>query len=182
VVSRLSEQKGLDLLLDALPELIAAGGQLALIGTGERWLEDGFRAAAARYPGRVACRIAYDEASAHLLQAGCDALLVPSRFEPCGLTQMCALRYGAIPVVARTGGLADSVIDANEAAIRAGSATGIVFAPIDRTGFAAALRRAIAAYRDAPGWQAMQRQAMRADVSWHRPAADYAALYRRLAD
>ncbi len=182
VVSRLSEQKGLDLLLGALPELCAAGGQLALIGTGDAWLEEGFRAAAARYPGQVGCRIAYDEATAHLVQAGSDALLVPSRFEPCGLTQLCALRYGAIPVVARTGGLADSVIDANEAALRAGVATGIVFSPIDAAGFAAALRRTIAAYRDPPAWREMQRNGMRADVSWDRSARRYADLYRRLTD
>ena len=182
VVSRLSEQKGLDLLLGALPDLCAAGAQLALIGTGEAWLEDGFRTAAARYPGQVGCRIAYDEATAHLVQAGCDALLVPSRFEPCGLTQLCALRYGAVPVVARTGGLADTVVDANEAAVRAGAATGFVFAPIDPSGFAAVIRRVLAGYRDVPAWQAMQRAGMRADVSWDRPAQDYAALYRRLAE
>jgi starch synthase len=182
VVSRLSEQKGLDLLLGALPELVAAGGQVALIGTGDAWLEDGFRAAAGRHPGRVGCLIAYDEARAHLLQAGCDALLVPSRFEPCGLTQLCALRYGAIPVVARTGGLADSVVDANEAALRAGVATGLVFSPIDRAGFAAALRRTIAAYRDPPMWKAMLRNGMRADVSWARSAQRYADLYRQLID
>ena len=181
VVSRLSEQKGLDLLLDALPALCAAGGQLALIGTGERWLEDRFRAAAEHHPGQVGVRIAYDEATAHLLQAGCDALLVPSRFEPCGLTQLCALRYGAVPVVARTGGLADSVIDANDAALRSGGATGIVFMPVDQVGLAAGLRRTLAAYRDVPAWQAMQREGMRADVSWDRPAAQYAALYRSLA-
>jgi len=180
VISRLSEQKGLDLLLAALPELCADGGQVALLGTGEAWLEDGFRAAAARYPGQVACRIAYDEVTAHLIQGGCDALLVPSRFEPCGLTQLCALRYGAVPVVARTGGLADSVVDANEAALRAGVATGIVFSPISRAGFTAALRRTSILYRDAPTWRAMQRNGMQADVSWDRSAGRYADLYRQL--
>jgi len=182
VVSRLSAQKGLDLLLGALPELCASGAQLALLGTGDAGLEHGFREAAARYPGQIGCVIGYDEATAHLIQAGADALLVPSRFEPCGLTQLCALRYGAIPVVARTGGLADSVIDANEAAIRADVATGIVFAPIDAAGLAAALRRTIAAYRDAPAWRAMQRNGMTADVSWARSAERYADLYRRLTD
>jgi len=181
VVSRLSEQKGLDLLLGALPELCADGAQLVLLGTGDAWLEAGFRAAAARYPGQVGCTIAYDEATAHLIQAGSDALLVPSRFEPCGLTQLCALRYGAVPVVARTGGLADSVVDANEAAMRAGVATGIVFSPIDPSGFSAALRRTIAAYRDPPAWRELQRNGMRSDVSWERSARHYADLYRRLA-
>jgi len=182
VVSRLSQQKGLDLLLGALPDLCASGAQLALLGTGDAGLEAGFRAAVAQYPGQVGCVIGYDEATAHLIQAGADALLVPSRFEPCGLTQLCALRYGAIPVVARTGGLGDSVIDANEAALRAGVATGIVFSPIDPAGFAAALRRTIAAYRDPPAWRAMQRNGMRADVSWARSAGRYADLYRRLVD
>ncbi len=182
VVSRLSEQKGLDLLLDALPGLCAEGAQLVLLGTGDPWLQQGFAAAADRYPGQVGCIFAYDEPTAHLIQAGSDALLVPSRFEPCGLTQLCALRYGAIPVVARTGGLADSVIDANEAALRAGVATGIVFSPIDRAGLASALRRTIAAYRDAPAWRAMQHNGMAADVSWARSAQRYADLYRLLIE
>jgi starch synthase len=180
VVSRLSQQKGLDLLLHAVPDLCADGAQLALLGTGDAGLEDGFRIAAACYPGQVGCVIGYDETTAHRIQAGADALLVPSRFEPCGLTQLCALRYGAIPVVARTGGLADSVIDANEAAARAGVATGIVFSPIDTAGFTAALRRTIAVYRDVPTWRAMQRNGMQADVSWTRSAKRYAELYRQV--
>jgi starch synthase len=182
VVSRLSGQKGLDLLLGALPALCADGAQLALLGAGDAGLEHGFRDAAARYPGQVGCIIGYDEPTAHLIQAGADALLVPSRFEPCGLTQLCALRYGAVPVVARTGGLADSVIDANEAAIRAGVATGLVFSPIDGAGLAAAVRRTIAMYRDALTWRAIQRNGMQADVSWARSAQRYADLYRQLLD
>ena len=132
VVSRLTLQKGMDLLLEALPAVIGHGAQLALLGAGDKALEAAFAAAAARHPGRVAAVIGYDEALAHLMQAVVDALLVPSRFEPCGLTQLCALRYGAIPIVARVGGLADTVIDANEMALAAGAGTGVQFAPVTR--------------------------------------------------
>ncbi|MCE6949431.1 glycosyltransferase, partial [Cereibacter sphaeroides] len=106
VISRLSWQKGLDLLLEALPQLIAGGAQLALLGSGDSELEQAYAAAARKYPGQVGAVIGYVEALAHQIPAGADALLVPSRFEPCGLTQLCALRYGAVPVVARVGGLA----------------------------------------------------------------------------
>ncbi|USI71674.1 glycogen synthase GlgA [Sphingomonas morindae] len=181
VVSRLTWQKGLDLLLELLPDLLARGGRLVLLGSGEPGLEQGFRAAAEARPDRVSVRIGYDEARAHLLQAGADVLLVPSRFEPCGLTQMCALRYGAVPLVARTGGLADTVIDANPAALAAEVATGLQFAPVERPAFAAALARAFALFADRPAWDRIQANAMRADVSWTRSAAAYAALYRRLA-
>ncbi len=181
VVSRLTHQKGLDLLLETLPAILGAGGRLAVIGTGEPALEAGFRAAAEANPGRVAVLIGYDEARAHLMQAGADVLLVPSRFEPCGLTQLCALRYGAVPLVARVGGLADTVIDANPAALAAGVATGIQFAPVAAGALTIAIRRAIALYRDPPTWRRIQANAMTADVSWARPAAAYAALYRTLA-
>ena len=122
----------MDLLLASLPAVLGDGAQLALLGAGDKALEAGFAAAAALQPGRVATVIGYDEALAHLIQGGVDALLVPSRFEPCGLTQLCALRYGAIPVVARVGGLADTVIDANEMALAAGAGTGVQFAPVTR--------------------------------------------------
>jgi starch synthase len=177
VVSRLTWQKGLDLLLHALPDLLDLGAQLVVLGTGEPAIEHGFAAAAAANPGRIGCVIGYDEALAHLLQAGVDALLVPSRFEPCGLTQLCALRYGAVPVVARVGGLADTIIDANEAAIAAGVATGISFAA---GALRPALRRAATLWRWPERWQRLQVNGMTADVSWRRPAAQYAALYRSL--
>jgi starch synthase len=178
VVSRLTGQKGLDLLFGALPMLVEQGAQLALIGTGDPALERGFVHAAARHPGRIACLISYDEAKAHLLQAGVDALLVPSRFEPCGLTQLCALRYGAVPVVGRTGGLADTIVDANEAALRSGVATGFTFAPIEAGPFETALRQAIVAYRDPAVWKQIQGNGLKADFSWARPARQYAALYQ----
>lgn len=180
VVSRLSWQKGLDLLLEALPTLIGCGAQLALVGSGDPGLRDGFRAAAAANPGRIGCFIGYDEGLAHALQGGCDALLVPSRFEPCGLTQLSALRYGALPVVARVGGLADTVIDANEMAIAAGTGTGVMFSPPDRTMLESALTRTAALWTNRTLWTRLQGNAMRTDVSWTRPAARYAELFREL--
>jgi starch synthase len=179
VISRLSWQKGLDELLSCLDEILVLGGQLVVLGTGERGLEDGFAAAAAANPGRVGFVRGYDEALAHQMQAGIDALLVPSRFEPCGLTQLCALRYGAVPVVSRVGGLADTVIDANEAAIAAGAANGIQF---PEGGLRAALRRAGALWGQPAIWRRMQANAMAADNSWKRPAKQYAALYRELIE
>ena len=181
VVTRLTGQKGMDLLLEALPALLGHGMRLALLGAGEPGLEAGFRAAAAAHPGRVGIRIGYDESLAHLIQGGCDALLVPSRFEPCGLTQLCALRYGALPVVARVGGLADTVIDANEAALAAGVATGLQFAPTTAPALEAALARLAALWRDRSAWRTIQSNALHAPVGWGRSAMRYAALYRDVA-
>jgi starch synthase len=178
VVSRLSSQKGLDLLLHAVPRLLAQGAQLALLGSGERELEDGFRHAASAHPSQVAAVFGFDEALAHQIQGGCDALLVPSRFEPCGLTQLCALRYGAVPVVARVGGLADTIIDANEMALEAGVATGVQFAPVSQLMLEAALARTAALWRDKATWSRLQRNGMTSNVGWGRPAKQYAALYR----
>jgi starch synthase len=180
VVSRLTWQKGLDLLLDVLPTLLGTGAQLAVLGTGEPALEAGLAAAARSHPGRVGCVIGYDEGLAHLMQAGIDALLVPSRFEPCGLTQLCALRYGALPVVSRVGGLTDTVVDANEMAAAAGVGTGVMFAPPTREMLEAALLRTARLWHDRDLWFRLQQNAMRCDVSWKRPAARYAALFRDL--
>ena len=180
VVSRLSDQKGLDLLLQALPAFLAKGGQLALLGSGERVYEEGFAAAAAARPDAVGCIFGYDETLAHLIQAGSDFIGVPSRFEPCGLTQLCALRYGAPPIVSRVGGLADTVIDANEAAISAGVATGIQFSPSSVEALAYALDRAMDLMRDAPTMRRVRLNGMRANVSWRGPAEKYAALYRSI--
>ena len=181
VVSRLTWQKGMDLLLAAVPALLAAGAQLAVLGSGEPWIEAGLREAAFTNPGRVGCILGYDEAGAHLLQAGTDALLVPSRFEPCGLTQLCALRYGAIPVVARVGGLSDTVIDASPMALAAGAATGVQFQPPSSAMLEAAIRRTAALYHDHVAWRSMQRAGMATDVSWRLPAKRYAELFREVA-
>jgi starch synthase len=181
VVSRLSEQKGLDLLLAALPRLLAAGGALAVLGAGDAGLEADFREAAHADPDRIAVRIGYDEALAHRLVAGGDAILVPSRFEPCGLTQLYGLRYGTLPVVALTGGLADTVIPANDAAIRAGVATGLQFHPVTVGALGNALERLAALFAERAVWTRMQRNAMRQPVGWAASAPAYAALYESLA-
>jgi starch synthase len=178
VVSRLSWQKGHDMLLANLPALMARNTQLAMIGTGERQLEEGFLAAQEAYPGRVAVEILYSEDMAHLIQAGVDAFLVPSRFEPCGLTQLYALRYGAVPIVSRVGGLKDTIIDANEMALQAGVATGLQFAPPTSEALAIALRQAEYFFKDKETWRRLQINGMKTDVSWRHPAQRYAELYR----
>ena len=181
VISRLSDQKGLDLLLAALPNLIAKGGQFALLGSGDRLLESGFAAAAAGRADSVGCVFGYDEKLAHLIQAGADFIVVPSRFEPCGLTQLCALRYGAVPIVARVGGLADTVIDANVAATAAGVATGVQFYPPSVDALSYALDRALEISRDPAMTRRLRVNGMQTDVSWRGPAKHYAALYRAIA-
>ena len=180
VVSRLAGQKGLDLLVAALPELVRAGGSLVLLGSGDRTLEEAFVRAAAEHAGRVGVRLGYDEALAHRIYAGADAIIVPSRFEPCGLTQLYAMRYGALPVVARTGGLADTVIDANEAALRAGVATGFQFAPGSAAALTDAIQRASDCFGSQDLWAQMQRNAMRHPSGWDASAARYRALYDRV--
>lgn len=180
IVSRLTWQKGMDLLVEALDHLVEAGAKLAVLGSGDHPLEGALLGAADRHHGRIGVQIGYDEPLSHLLQAGGDAILIPSRFEPCGLTQLYGLRYGCVPVVARVGGLADTVIDANEAAVASGAATGVVFAPSDPLALHGAINRVMALYHDKPVWQAIQRAGMRTDFSWKHSAARYAALYRSL--
>ena len=181
VVSRLSWQKGLDLLLENLPLVLSEGMQLILLGAGDLDLQEHYRAAAKSHPDQIGVVIGYDENLAHLIQASSDALLVPSRFEPCGLTQLCALHYGAIPVVSRVGGLADTVIDANEMAIAGNVATGIQCGPVTSENLAVAIRRAKALFHNKPVWQTMQKNGMTVDVSWRNPARHYADLYRQVA-
>lgn len=180
VVSRLTGQKGMDLLLECLPVLRSLGAQLALVGSGDPEIEAAFRAEAAATPDSVGCVIGFDETLAHRMQAGVDALLVPSRFEPCGLTQLCALRYGAVPVVARVGGLVDTVVDATPKALSDGVATGVQFGPVTVAMLEATLRRTVELYRDTITWRRLQRRGMTIDVSWQGPARHYAALYRQL--
>ena len=180
VVSRLTWQKGMDIFAAALDMLVASGARLALIGSGEAGIERALLAAAEQYKGRIGVVMGYDESLSHLMQAGCDTILVPSRFEPCGLTQLYGLRYGCVPIVARTGGLADTIIDANDAALHAGVATGFQFSPVDEPSLENALGRAAALYGDGKAWAAMQQRGMETDVSWARSAAAYADLYRHL--
>jgi starch synthase len=156
------------------------GGRFVCLGTGERALENAPREASSAHPGAIKAIIGFDEGLAHLIQGGADALLVPSRFEPCGLTHLAAQRYGAVPIVTRVGGLADTVIDANDAALSAQAATGIQFQPATEDGLRRALHRSARLFHDPPTWQMIQRNAMRLDVSWAGPARHYAALYRSL--
>ena len=182
VISRLTWQKGMDVLADCLDDLVAQGGRLALLGSGDADIEAAFLAAAARHPGRIGVTIGYDEPLSHLLQGGADAILIPSRFEPCGLTQLYGLAYGCVPVVARTGGLADTVIDANEAALAAGVATGFQHGEVSKAMLGHAIARAIAAYSTPAVWTALQRNGMRADFSWAASARRYAHLYRSILE
>ena len=178
IVSRLSAQKGLDLVLSCLPELLRSGVQLVVQGTGEPALEAAFRMAQQAHPGRVHVHIGYDEARAHRLIAGADAIAVPSRFEPCGLTQMYGLRYGTLPIVRRVGGLADTVVDADEAALAAGTATGFSFGAATPAAFEACVQRALSLHRQPAMWQSLMRHAMAQELSWAGPARDYLALYQ----
>ncbi len=178
VVSRLSGQKGLDLVLAALPALLRMGGQLCLQGSGEPSLEAAFVAAAKANPGKVAVRIGYDEALAHRLIAGADALLVPSRFEPCGLTQLYGLRYGSLPVVRRVGGLADTVVDATPEALHDDRATGFAFDASTPAALESAIAHAVQAYREPDTWRQMMFRAMAQNFSWAEAASKYLALYR----
>jgi starch synthase len=177
VVSRMTPQKGLDLLLSVLPQWLGAGGQVAMLGSGDPALEHAWRAAAQAAPEAVGVRIGYDEGFAHRVVAGCDLIAVPSRFEPCGLTQLYGLRYGTLPVVHRVGGLADTVVDADEAALREDRATGFAFSGASPDALARALRHALDGWHHPAAWQQVVRRAMAQDTSWRVPAARYAALY-----
>ncbi len=181
VVSRLTWQKGMDILAAELDAIAGLGARLAVLGSGDQGLEGALLAGAARHRGRIGVVIGYDEVLSHLLQGGADAILIPSRFEPCGLTQLYGLRYGCVPVVARTGGLADTVIDANHAALSAGVATGFQFAPGSGDALVGAVQRLCGVFADRGAWTAMQKQGMKADVSWQASARDYVALFRSLA-
>jgi starch synthase len=175
VISRLTMQKGLDLLLGALPQLIEAGGQLALLGSGDRAIERGFAAAGDAHPGNVGIRIGYDEGLAHRIVAGADVIVVPSRFEPCGLTQMYGLAYGTLPLVRNVGGLADTVEDATQP-----GGNGFMFGPATADAMRATIDRIVATWNDRSAWSALQQQAMQADFSWAPSARQYLELYRGL--
>ncbi|PZV38901.1 glycogen synthase GlgA [Mesorhizobium kowhaii] len=180
IISRLTWQKGMDILALVIDGIVATGARLAILGSGDAGLEGALLAAAARHRGRIGVVIGYDEGLSHIMQGGCDAIVIPSRFEPCGLTQLYGLRYGCVPVVARTGGLADTVIDANEAAVSAGVATGFQFTPNNGGALLHAMRRLVDAHASPAVWESLQRQGMKADVSWDKSAEKYVELYRSL--
>ncbi|MET0240518.1 MAG: glycogen synthase GlgA [Sphingobium sp.] len=182
IVSRLTWQKGMDVLAHQIDAIAGMGIRIALLGSGDAGIEGQLLAASARHQGRIGIILGYDEGAAHLLQGGADAIIVPSRTEPCGLTQLYGLRYGCVPIVTRTGGLADTVIDANEAALGQEVATGIQFDALTAESLMGALARAQALHADGATWAGIQRAGMRADFSWNRSAGRYAALFRRLVD
>ena len=176
-VSRLDPLKGLDLVLDNVDHIVARGGQLALIGSGELPAEAAFRQAARRHPGRVAVHIGYDEALAHQAFAAADVILVPSRQEPCGLTQLYAQVYGALPLVRRTGGLADTVVGVTPATLADGSATGFQFNIASGWALGEAINTALDLFADPLAWRQVQRRGMATDFGWEGPAKAYLALY-----
>lgn len=181
LVSRLTEQKGIDLLLEALPSLMDQGGQLALLGSGDPRLEVALLEAADTYKN-LSVKIGYDEALSHQMMAGGDVILVPSRFEPCGLTQLYGLRHGTLPLVALTGGLADTVINASPAALAQGVATGIQFSPVTSQALSNAFVRLAGLFADKKVWKAMQRNAMRQPVGWETSATAYRDMYAKVTE
>ena len=181
VVSRLTEQKGFNLILEGLPQLLERGGQLVVLGTGEPALVSALLQAAKTHPGAVAVKVGYDEELAHSVVAGVDVMMVPSRFEPCGLTQLYGLKYGSLPLVRRVGGLADTVVDSSLENLDDGTATGFVFERFAVDDYVSALRRAFALFKRKGEWQEVQRRAMAQAFDWDAAAAQYVAQYERVA-
>ncbi len=180
IVSRLTEQKGLDLVPAAVEPALAAGARLVVLGRGDAGIEQQLRDLAARRPDAVAVRTAFDEPLAHAVEAGADIFLMPSRFEPSGLNQMYSMLYGTPPVVHRVGGLADTVVDADVASLHDESATGFVFDAPTAEAFEQAIARALSLFSDADRWRSLQQTGMRADFSWTRSAHAYLDLYNAL--
>ena len=181
VVSRLVPQKGIDLVADIAERLIESPAQLVVLGSGDAELEQRFVRLAAQHPEKIAVRLGFDNALAHRIEAGADAFLMPSRFEPCGMNQMFSQRYGTPPIVRRTGGLADTVVDATRETLASGTATGFVFDEPSADALLAASLRAVAALRVPETWRALQQSAMARDFSWSRSARSYAEVYARAA-
>ena len=180
MVSRLTEQKGLHLVLAGVDQIAQGGGQLVVLGSGDTDLERAFSRLTVPYPGSVAVHLGYDEALAHRLFGGSDVTLVPSRFEPCGLTQMYGLKYGSLPLVRAVGGLADTVVDADLSTLEDRSATGVAFQDFTEAAFQHALRRSFALYRDRRAWARVRRAGMGQSFSWSQSAQQYVSLYQDL--
>lgn len=177
VISRLTSQKGLDLLAMMTDYVVEQGGQLALLGSGDAAIETAYLEAAEKHPTEISVTIGYDEPFAHELQAGADAIFIPSRFEPCGLTQLCAMRYGTVPIVGRVGGLNDTVIDASPMALASGAATGVQFSPINAHMLYAATARSFGIYQDPEHWAMLVKNCLDQNVGWESSAAEYINLY-----
>jgi starch synthase len=178
-IGRLVEQKGVDIILDLLPRLLAQGGiQLVVQGEGDRTLEQRLLAQAAQHPSQLSVRIGYDEARAHLIEAGSDLFLMPSRFEPCWLNQMYSLRYGTVPIVHRTGGLDDTVVDTTPDSLASNEATGFLFDDADAEALWGAIERALRLHREEPAsWRRLMQNGMTQDLSWEASAKHYQAFY-----
>jgi starch synthase len=180
-VARLTAQKGIDLVADVAESIAALPAQLVVLGTGDAALEARLRELQRARPGRIAAIIGFDEGLAHRIEAGADAFLMPSRFEPCGLNQMYSQRYGTPPVVHATGGLVDSVVDCTAQTLAAGTATGFAFHEPTGAALMHAVRRAFDVWRHPPAWRELQRHGMARDFGWDRAAAAYADVYERVA-
>jgi starch synthase len=180
-VGRLTHQKGLDLLVACVPVIAKLGAQLVVLGTGEKPLENAYRELAVSYPRVLATHIGFDEPLAHLIEAGADIFVMPSRFEPCGLNQMYSLRYGTPPIVRATGGLADTVVPATAENMAARTANGFAFVEADPDALRRAIEQAVRAWREPAAWRALQQAGMKADFSWRRAAVRYLALFRAIA-
>jgi len=179
MITRLTAQKGVDLVLDALEELMQLELQLVILGSGEPQLEQALQRAAERYPTKLSVRLAFDEPFAHRIEAGADGYLMPSKYEPCGLNQLYSLRYGTIPIARRTGGLADTIIDATPSHLAAGTATGVLFETASGHELLTAVRLTLGLYHQRAVWSRMIQAAMAANFSWERSAREYVALYER---
>jgi len=181
MIGRLAEQKGHDLMMAVLPQLLRRPVQLLVLGSGSRRLEEELRRAVAAYPAQVAAYFGYHEDLAHLIEAGADIFLMPSRYEPCGLNQIYSLRYGTVPVVHRTGGLANTVIDANEETLRSGAATGFIFDEPTPAALLAAINRALDCYQQPRLWKRLAYVGMQQEFGWRQSAHQYVELYQRTA-
>ena len=180
IVSRLTHQKGLDILIESMPELIELGCQFAVLGGGEKSFEAQFLAYAEQYPNQVAVTIGYNEPLSHLIMAGADIFIMPSRFEPCGLNQLYGLRYGTPPVVSNTGGLADSICHTNDETIKNNTATGFVIENVNKMSLLVTIKQALSIWNDQKTWKKIQKNGMKKDVGWKHSANAYVELYKKL--
>ncbi|MEI7839704.1 MAG: glycogen synthase GlgA [Methylococcaceae bacterium] len=180
LISRLVEQKGIDILLDCLPQLLNLPVQIVILGSGEKIFEQDLKQFATTYPHKMALTLGYDETLAHLIEAGADVFLMPSRFEPCGLNQMYSQRYGTLPIVRNTGGLADTVVDTLPNTLADKTATGFMFDEENAGTLLETIKRALLLYGFPEAWQQVQTNAMNCDFSWKRSAAQYLDLYENI--
>ena len=177
MVGRTVQQKGIDLIIEAMPKLMELPLQLVILGNGEKKYEQTLKHWQTLYPDRIALKVGYDEPLAHLIEAGSDLFLMPSRFEPCGLNQMYSQRYGTVPIVRCVGGLADTVEDASPANLELGKASGVVFHETSSAALLAAILRALDLFRQKPQWRKIQKTGMQKDFSWKQSARKYLDLY-----